>query len=146
MKGIVIASHGKLCEGYIESAKLFFGEDLVQVETCPLEMDSDPDKYVKEVLEKNSKVNSGEGTYILLDLWGGTPANMVQQLLNKGSLADAAVITGVNFPMFLELLGQRLTGNYDPDSLVRIGQEGIRRMSAITKEKKTEEEADEEIL
>ena len=31
MKGIVIVTHGKLCEGYLDSAKLFFKDDLKQL-------------------------------------------------------------------------------------------------------------------
>lgn len=124
MKGVVLLSHGTLCDGYLEAAKLFFPDGLEQVETCPLHADSNIDEYTSDLLEKIRRVNTGEGVLILADLAGGTPANIISKLMLVQNL-NARVIVGFNFPIFLELLGQRLTDCYDVDHLVEIGKSGI---------------------
>ena len=142
MKGIVIATHGKLCDGYLDSAKLFFKDDLQQLLTCPLEMDSIIEEYAELIIDSCKKVDTGEGVVILIDLVGGTPCNLVLKLLLEKKIENVRVLAGLNFPMFLELLGERMVGSYDLEKLIEIGKSGITEITSIT----SKDEEDEEVI
>jgi len=45
-------------------------------------------------------VDSGDGTLIFTDLFGGTPSNISLSFLKEGKVE---VVTGVNLPMLLKL-------------------------------------------
>lgn len=138
MKGIVIATHGKLCEGYLDSAKLFFKDNLQQLLTCPLEMDSKIEEYLELIINSCEKVDTGEGVIVLVDLVGGTPCNLVLKLLLEKKIENVRVIAGLNFSIFLELLGQRMVGSYDLDKLIEIGKSGIMEIVPTIEEESEE--------
>jgi PTS system mannose-specific IIA component len=50
------------------------------------------------------RMDSGEGVIILTDMFGGTPSNISLSLLQPGKVD---VLTGVNLPMLLRILGMR---------------------------------------
>ena len=50
------------------------------------------------------KMDSGNGVIILTDMFGGTPSNISLSLLQEGKVD---VLTGVNLPMLLRILGMR---------------------------------------
>ena len=141
MKGIVIVTHGKLCEGYLDSAKLFFKDDLKQLLTCSLEMDSKLDEFSEQIINSCKSADTGEGVVVLVDLVGGTPCNTVLKLLLEKKLENVKVLAGLNFPMFLDLLGQRMVGTYDFDGLLKVGKDGVTEVKLPN-----ENEDDEEII
>ena len=49
-------------------------------------------------------MDSGNGVIILTDMFGGTPSNISLSLLQEGKVD---VLTGVNLPMLLRILGMR---------------------------------------
>ena len=49
-------------------------------------------------------METGEGVIILTDMFGGTPSNISLSLLQPGKVD---VLTGVNLPMLLRILGMR---------------------------------------
>jgi PTS system mannose-specific IIA component len=49
-------------------------------------------------------MESGDGVIILTDMFGGTPSNISLSLLQPGKVD---VLTGVNLPMLLRILGMR---------------------------------------
>ena len=120
MQGIVIISHGGMAEGMLDSAKMFFGE-LEQVTACSLQPADSPEEFDVRLEAAIAQVNSGEGVIVLADLLGGPAA------LRSGGAAsdDVQIITGMNLTMFLELLGLRLGGEVQVQSLIEAGQNGI---------------------
>ena len=56
-------------------------------------------------------------------------------------LENVKVLAGLNFPMFLELLGQRMVGTYDFDGLLKVGKDGVTEVKLPN-----ENEDDEEII
>lgn len=59
------------------------------------------------------KVDIGEGAVILTDLFGGTPCNQAARLLDD----RIDLISGMNFPVLLELLTARMAGEIDVAAL-----------------------------
>ncbi len=105
MIGVLAISHGKMAEGMIDAAHMFFGEDLPQVEALCFMSSDNPEDFDEKLKGAIEKVNTGDGVIVFADLMGGTPANRSAYLLQD----DVQVITGANMTMMLELLGTRLT-------------------------------------
>jgi len=121
MIGIVLISHGNMAVGMMDSAKLFFGDEIEQLTYVSLKMEDNPDDFQASLAKAIDEVDSGEGVIVLADLMGGTPGNRAAYLLNE----KVQVITGMNLTLFLELLGRRLSGAVDIDELMQIGRDGI---------------------
>jgi len=83
--------------------------DLPQVTAVSL-MPGDSLKGLIDRLRRScEEVESGDGVLILLDLFGGTPANAAALLMQQREKTHA--VTGVNLPMLVEILLERKTHN-----------------------------------
>ena len=57
-----------------------------------------------ELKQTVKRMETGDGVIILTDMFGGTPSNISLSLLQPGKVD---VLTGVNLPMLLRILGMR---------------------------------------
>ena len=130
MVGIVLISHGKMAEGMVDSAKLFFGDAIEQLAYVTLRMEDNPDDFQSSLAAAIKEVDGGEGVIVLADLLGGTPSNRAAYLVSD----NVQVITGMNLTIFLELLGLRLSGAVDIQSLIATGQSGIVSLNDLLKQ------------
>ena len=121
MKGIVIISHGELANGLLDSAQLFFGENIPQVKACCFMAHEDPSAFGARVGEAIDEVDSGDGVLVLADIFGGTPCNQSLMLMKE----NAHILAGVNFSMLLDILTKREMDDYDPASSLAAAKEGI---------------------
>lgn len=122
MQGIILISHGDMAKGMLNSAGMFFGEtELQQVATVSLYPADSPEEFDVKLAEAIEQVNTGDGVIILADLLGGTPGNRAAYKCSD----SIQVITGMNLPIFMELLGLRLGGNVEVDGLISTGRDGI---------------------
>lgn len=130
MLGILLVSHGNLAEGLLSSAKMFFGDDIKQIDTLSLHMQTSIDDFKEELERKVAKLDAGDGVLILADLFGGTPAN--QSILLQSDRVH--VISGANLTMLVEVLGMREgSGPIDFAELARTGQNGIIYTNALSR-------------
>ena len=128
MLGIVLISHGEMANGMLNTAGMFFGEtELQQVATVSLFPAESPEDFDVKLTDAIQKVDSGEGVIILADLLGGTPCNRAAYKVSD----KVQVITGMNLPTFVELLGLRLGGEVNADSLISTGQDGIVNLNKL---------------
>ena len=130
MIGIVLISHGKMAEGMIDSAKLFFGDAIEQLAYVTLKMEDSLEDFQNLLAEAIKEVDGGEGVIVLADLLGGTPSNRAAYLVSD----NVQVITGMNLTIFLELLGLRLSGAVDVHNLIATGQSGIVSLNDLLQE------------
>ncbi len=121
MIGIVLVSHGKMAEGICDSASMLFG-DLEQVKTVSLVPGEGPEDFDKELLAAIDSVDTGDGVVVLADLMGGTPCN---RCIFNFQYKKYQVIAGMSLPMFIELLGMRMAGTVDFDSLIESAQNSV---------------------
>ena len=132
MIGIILISHGPLAQGMLESSQLFFGDSLEAVEALSLQQD-DPDLTEQRLLEAVRRVDEGDGIVIMCDLLGGTPCNVSARLMNE----KTRIITGMNFPMLLDLLGKRTVYEdiyqLDLEGLMERSREGIKDLQEFLK-------------
>lgn len=132
MIGVLAISHGKMAEGMLDAAHMFFGDDLPGVEALCFMSSDNPEDFDVKLKDAVARVNTGDGVIIFADLMGGTPANRSMYVLGD----DVQVITGANMTMMLELLGTRLTEGTKVskglvEQLQETGRTGIVNINAL---------------
>ena len=105
MVGVVLAAHGPLPKALLESVGMIMG-DLPQVTSVSLMPGDSLEGLVERLQSAVNEVNTDQGVLILLDLFGGTPANAAALLSQQMSGVQA--VSGVNLPMLLETLLARM--------------------------------------
>lgn len=104
MIGIIVASHGKLAEGILDTLDMFMPDES-NLEACVLTPDMSPDDFRNKLIAASEKMDDPEQLLILADLWGGTPFNQASLLLNDHP--SWALITGLNLPLLMEAVSNR---------------------------------------
>lgn len=103
MIGLVLVTHGNLALEFISAMQHVVGHQ-DQVEPVCIGPEDDMDVRRKEILEKVNRVNSGDGTIVLTDMFGGTPSNLALSIMEN---ADVEIIAGINLPMLIKLCSLR---------------------------------------
>lgn|SRR3972149_1376988 len=99
MIGVIVVSHCRLAQEFVEVAKLIVGE-LPQVEAVCLDPALPSEAARAEIEKAIQRVDNGDGVLILTDMFGGTPSNLSLSFLAE---EKREVLTGVNLPMILKL-------------------------------------------
>lgn len=127
MKGIILASHGPMAEGVMKTASWFCTMEQVDVE-C-LNEGVGADEFTETMKKAIAKVDTGEGVIIVCDLLFGSPFNC-----SAGLFADNVdILTGMNLPMVVELLNERMNGEIDLRNVVKVAGDGIKNMRKMMK-------------
>jgi mannose PTS system EIIA component len=100
--GIVVAGHGRFCDGLRDAAEMIMGPQ-EQLAVVPMGPAENLDQYKDKLRRARDEVDSGDGVLLLVDLFGGSPSNVSCYLLGPSTEA----VTGVSLPMFLEVLSSR---------------------------------------
>jgi PTS system mannose-specific IIA component len=104
MISVIIGTHGMFSDEILKSAEMIFGtqENIGSVTFKPGEGIEDLiEKYNKLISELDSK----DGVLFMVDLFGGSPFNAASIIAMKND--NMEIVTGVNLPMILEVLGSR---------------------------------------
>ena len=104
MKAVILASHGQMASGALESAQMILG-DQENCDSFCVTVDMDLDKAKRVFKEKTEKLDLSEGLVILVDIFGGTPCNVASAYLLEHP--DTLLISGMNLPMILTLFTKR---------------------------------------
>ena len=120
MAKIILASHGGLSAGMLDSVKMIVGELAADVETYSLLPGRNPNEYVTELKERIS--TSSEEFIIVCDIKGGSVYNALIQLLD---MDNVEIISGMNMNIVLELVIKNSSGCIDIDNALKEGKEGI---------------------
>jgi len=133
MKGIVIASHGNMAQGILDTSKLFFGEQQQMKAFC-LQANDNPDDFV-EVLKQGIKdVDTGDGVFVFCDMLFGSPCNCMMRILADDiDNPKLDVICGVNLAMILQILAVRENSECTVQELLDAGTQGIADLKATVK-------------
>jgi mannose PTS system EIIA component len=103
MIGVVLVSHARFGEELLRSAQMIIGPQ----ENCSalsIDVSTPMDGMLDEIRKAVAKTDMGQGVVILTDMFGGTPSNLSLSLLGTGKVE---VVTGMNLPMLLKILGAR---------------------------------------
>lgn len=130
MIGLIVATHGKMSDGIVDAAHLIIGST-ENIETLNLIHGDDVQVLKEKMLDAIEAVNQNEGVIIFTDLFGASPYN--QATLAIHSLPQELkekifVLTGVNLPMLLEAISQRMIGSSVEDAVSSIMSEAQQSM------------------
>ena len=103
MIGIVVVSHGRLAEELVNAARTIVGE-IPAIAAVSIGWSDDVAAARSAIQGALAQVGCGEGeALILTDMFGGTPTNVSLPFLS----ARVEIVTGVNLPMLIKLVGLR---------------------------------------
>ncbi len=103
MIGLVLVTHGNLALEFISAMQHVVGKQ-DQVEAVCIGPEDDMEMRRNEILSKAESVNSGDGTIVLTDMFGGTPSNLAISIMDR---AKVEIIAGINLPMLIKLASLR---------------------------------------
>lgn len=129
MKGLFVATHGNLSKELVRSAEMVAGP----IKNCytwtlnPEDNVIDNEKQMREVIDR---LDENDGIFIMLDLFGGTPSNL---MLKNTRGKNVIIMTGVNLPMILEFAMSRET--LPMEDLMKVcedaGKNGIKNLTKM---------------
>jgi PTS system mannose-specific IIA component len=118
MVGLLVISHGMLCEGIVDSVGMLAGQ-IEQLDTVSLKPGMAPETYQKMVREAGERLDTGSGVLVLVDLMGGTPFNTIAMLSQD---LNVQILTGMNMAMLVTLALER-TEETTLDELIKKAEE-----------------------
>ncbi|MBL8923659.1 MAG: PTS sugar transporter subunit IIA [Myxococcaceae bacterium] len=98
MVGLVVASHGRLADELVATARQIVG-DVPLIATLSVEPGCSPEDIRARIKDAVKSVEQGDGVLVFADLIGGSPCTQSLSLCNQTRLE---VVTGVNLPMLLK--------------------------------------------
>lgn len=101
MKHILIATHGRLAEGFASSIKILLDrEDINCINAYIDEKDKD---YTKDIEKFLSMIDTNDEAVIFTDIFGGSVNQKIVKLVHE-SEKKVFIVTQVNLPIILEVL------------------------------------------
>lgn len=99
--GVIVATHGHLCEEMVRLAIHIMGDKLPPLATFSVPFSVGNRSVLKVALrDQILRLDRGGGVLILTDILGGTPTNLARSLLDEGRIG---IVAGINLPMLLKL-------------------------------------------
>ncbi|NBK97225.1 MAG: PTS mannose transporter subunit IIAB [Clostridia bacterium] len=127
MVGIVLASHGEFANGILQSGAMIFGEQK-NVKAITLAPSEGPESLKAKMEAAVSTFEDQENVLFLVDLWGGTPFNQSNMLI-EGHEDRWAIVTGLNLPMLIEAYASRMSMNSAHEiatHVAKVAKEGVK--------------------
>ena len=120
MAKIILASHGKLSQGMLDTAKMIIGGMADGVETYSLFPGENADDFAAML---KARIEKDDDEYIIVcDILGGSVCNaLVQLTVNE----KVKVLAGMNLSLVLELIMGNQIGICDLDSSIQTAKDGI---------------------
>ncbi|CAI3325036.1 mannose/fructose/sorbose PTS transporter subunit IIA [Enterococcus cecorum] len=109
MVGIILASHGEFANGILQSGSMIFGEQQ-NVAAVTLMPSEGPDDVKAKMEAAIATFENQDEVLFLVDLWGGTPFNQANNLL-EAHKDKWAIVAGMNLPMVIEAYASRFSMN-----------------------------------
>ena len=127
MVGMILASHGEFANGILQSGTMIFGEQ-PNVKAVTLEPSEGPDDLKAKLEAAIATFDNQDEILFLVDLWGGTPFNQANGLIN-GHEDKWAIVTGLNLPMLIEAYASRMsmeTAHEVATHICEVAREGVK--------------------
>lgn len=125
MIGLVVVTHGGLAQEFQAALEHVHGPQK-QVAAISIGPDDDMETRRNDILQAIKEVDSGKGTILLTDMFGGTPSNLAISVMEQ---AKVEVIAGVNLPMLIKLASVR--GECDLEDAISQAQEAGRKYISV---------------
>ena len=141
MVGIILASHGEFANGILQSGAMIFG-DQPDVKAVTLQPSEGPDDLKAKIETAIATFENQDEVLFLVDLWGGTPFNQSNGIIN-GHEDKWAIVTGLNLPMLIEAYASRMSmtsAHEIATHICEVARDGVKTQPATLEPKKEKEE------
>lgn len=101
--GIVIVAHGGLAREYLAAVTHVMG-NLPGIRAITIEPEHDRTLKAEEIRAAADEVDTGRGTVVVTDLFGGSPSNLSLIACDR---RNRHIIYGANLPMLIKLAQSR---------------------------------------
>ncbi|BDR58898.1 PTS sugar transporter subunit IIA [Xylocopilactobacillus apicola] len=130
---IILASHGKFALAALQTAEMIIGNSQEQVTVISVTPGRTYDECLAELQTIYQQYQKpGQEVLILVDIYGGTPANISTYLTLTAE--NVQVYSGLNLPVLMELLLSKPENLADAKKIVNeIGQNVMTDITAASK-------------
>jgi PTS system mannose-specific IIA component len=125
MIGLVIVTHGRLAEEFLQAMEHVVGPQRNVKAVC-IGPEDDMERRRLDILSAAQAVDEGQGVILLTDMFGGTPSNLAISVMEQ---TRAEVIAGLNLPMLIKLASVR--GRESLSTCVAYAQEAGRKYISV---------------
>lgn len=142
MVGIILASHGGFADGIYQSGEMIFGKQ-ENVAHVILKPDEGPDDVRAKMEKAIASFDDDEEVLFLVDLWGGTPFNQANNLVEQHK-DKWAIVAGMNLPMVIEAYSSRFSMNTAHEiaaHIIETAKEGVKVMPESLQPKEAPKQA-----
>ncbi len=137
MIGIVVATHGTLAAGFENALNLIMGQ-IENSKFLGLNEGNNIDNFGQSIYQSVVQLDEGQGVLVFTDLQGATPFNQAVSKLRSLKPTQFEIITGVNLPMLVEAINERLLGKdlqFIKNAAMKVGQTGINDLTTLLDQK-----------
>ena len=137
MIGIVVATHGTLAAGFENALNLIMGQ-IENSKFLGLNEGNNIDNFGQSIYQSVVQLDEGQGVLVFTDLQGATPFNQAVSKLRSLKPTQFEIITGVNLPMLVEAINERLLGKdlqFIKNTAMKVGQTGINDLTTLLDQK-----------
>ena len=105
MIGVLILAQDAIGKGLVESATHILGAQPPRLEALAVDdARCSPEELTSQIRNSLGRLDEGDGTLILADIYGASHTNTACRLLEKGRVE---LVSGVNLPMLVRVLNHR---------------------------------------
>lgn len=101
MVNIIVIAHSEIANSFAYCAEHILAKRIENLHILAVRKTEDADSILERAKELVSKFNDDHGILILADLFGATPCNIAQKLVQKNKVE---LITGLNLPMLIRAI------------------------------------------
>lgn len=137
MIGIVVATHGTLAAGFENALNLIMGQ-IENSKFLGLNEGNNIDNFGQSIYQSVVQLDEGQGVLVFTDLQGATPFNQAVSKLRSLKPTQFEIITGVNLPMLVEAINERMLGKdlqFIKNAAMKVGQTGINDLTTLLDQK-----------
>ncbi|EHQ51365.1 MULTISPECIES: PTS sugar transporter subunit IIA [Ectothiorhodospira] len=99
--GLLIITHNHIGEDLLSTARSMMGSIPLETRCLAVSQSGDPDILLDRAIDLYQRLNQGDGVLVLTDMYGSTPSNIANRLLQQPKVQ---VIAGINLPMLVRVL------------------------------------------
>ncbi len=103
MIGIVIVAHGGLANEYLAAIEHVVGKQN-SIKAISIAAECDREAKQVEICDAANSVDKGEGVIVVVDMFGGSPANLSMLACAE---SKRKILYGANLPMLIKLAKSR---------------------------------------
>lgn len=101
MIGVLLVTHNGLGDSLVDCVRHVMGRVPPNIKVLSVLASDDPQRREEEGRALIAQLDTGAGVLVLVDLFGSTPGNIAQRLLQPGRVEG---VSGVNLPMLLRVV------------------------------------------